>query len=739
MDIAQLSIVYHFGLVLAVLWISSSFNCCHPVLYFISFIYLYQVNDRYILRLRKRLHHEEKKQAYQKRVLSDSETVRWLNHLLEKVWPICMEQIASQKILLPIVPWFLEKYKPWTAKKVVVQELYLGRNPPMITEMRVVGQSADDDHLVLELGLNFLSADDMSAILAVQLRKRLGFGMWTKLHLTGMHIEAKVLVGVKFLQNWPFLQRIRLCFVQPPYFQMIVKPIFSHGLDVTEVPGIAGWLDKVLAMAFEETLVEPNMLVVDLEKLVRSTESASSPEGGWFSVDERKPVAYAKVEIIEADNMKPSDPNGLADPYVKGHMGQYRFKTKIQRKTLAPKWQEEFKIPICTWESPNVLELEIRDKDLFLDDTLGNCSIIVNDFRGGQRHDKWLSLKDIKMGRLHMAITVAEVDSTMKEGVDANDQAWSQSGEGVPVDKDMARQEPGKTETKEYLSRVSDKFEQINVEGQSNTCIWVHQPGSDVSTTWEPRKGRSRNPETEIPREGPGNPDSPTCTGSVRNDNSSEEEKIPNQIQKPIESIKRKVGSLFSKDRKTDDTKNSKEDLSPRPNLKAEGEKGNRVILVLNDVPEDFKEQLAGNKTGKEGSTPQKCEADSSPKNAKNVAKSIIKHAGKSAHQLKHRLSKKISSKSRSSTNPEGSDKSNLSDEESNTGLEGDSPKAEDLTVDPVLQESFSFNSRGHDGSPVQSPLLPEHVVNSPVSVGSCEESSGLSSNASISRNSCER
>lgn len=40
--------------------------------------------------------------------------------------------------------------------------------------------------------MNFLTADDMSAILAVKLRKRLGFGMWTKLHLTGMHVEGKV-------------------------------------------------------------------------------------------------------------------------------------------------------------------------------------------------------------------------------------------------------------------------------------------------------------------------------------------------------------------------------------------------------------------------------------------------------------------------------------------------------------------------------------------------------------------
>jgi hypothetical protein len=26
-----------------------------------------------------------------------------------------MERIASQQFLLPIFPWFLEKFKPWTA------------------------------------------------------------------------------------------------------------------------------------------------------------------------------------------------------------------------------------------------------------------------------------------------------------------------------------------------------------------------------------------------------------------------------------------------------------------------------------------------------------------------------------------------------------------------------------------------------------------------------------------------
>ena len=48
-------------------------------------------------------------------LLLDPESVRWLNRVVERVWPICMEQIASQQFLLPIIPWFLDNYKPWTA------------------------------------------------------------------------------------------------------------------------------------------------------------------------------------------------------------------------------------------------------------------------------------------------------------------------------------------------------------------------------------------------------------------------------------------------------------------------------------------------------------------------------------------------------------------------------------------------------------------------------------------------
>ena len=42
------------------------------------------------------------------------------------------------------------------------------------------------------MGMNFLSGDDMNAVLSVQLRKRLGFGITANMHITGMHVEGKV-------------------------------------------------------------------------------------------------------------------------------------------------------------------------------------------------------------------------------------------------------------------------------------------------------------------------------------------------------------------------------------------------------------------------------------------------------------------------------------------------------------------------------------------------------------------
>ncbi|KAL8142249.1 hypothetical protein V2J09_015281 [Rumex salicifolius] len=631
MALKDVSIIHHIAFMLLILWTLNFFKSDHPFFYVLSLIYLYQVHQRYVMRLTRKLQFEERRSANQRRVLSDSETVRWLNHAVEKIWPLCLEEIVSQKIFLPIVPWFLDKYKPWTVRRAAIQQLYLGRNPPIFTEMRVLHKSSDDDHLVLELGINFLTADDMSAVLAAKLRKRVGFGIVAKMHLTSLHVEGKVLVGVKFIK----------------------------------LPGVAGWLDNLLAMVFEQTLVQPNMLVVDMEKFV------SPQQEDWFSVFVRDPVAYARVEIIEATNIIPSDLNGLSDPYVKGQLGSYRFRTKIQKNTLQPKWQEEFKIPLCSWESENVLAIEVRDKDPLVDDRLGVCSVDLSNLRGGKRHDMWISLEDVKMGRMHLAITVIEANTkvTDRNSKDKKSHASDNAANSSPSEMSEKGSSPSR-KSKQH-KKVDSTYEPIDVKGQKETGLWLHRPGSDLPSVWEPRKGKSKHrSDTEILRENNAAVHTPksTSTGSMDTDFHSDENMEGNQMSGKKNIIKKglqKINTALHRNQKKEDFISRSLEMPTTPSTSASVKFVDRigVKLVVEDI-EPIEEPSADNSKGQ----------------MREKAKNILKQAGKSARQLKYALSRKgMGSKPSTPIGLEAEGRGNEDDRSSSSNTDEDSSPSSSL------------------------------------------------------------
>ena len=356
-------------------------------------------------------------------------------------------------------------------------------------------------------------------------------------------------------------------------------------------------------------------------------------------MDEKDPVAYAKIEIVEAAEMKPSDLNGLADPYVKGHMGGYRFRTKIQKKTLTPKWQEEFRIPIITWDCNNVLFIEVRDKDHFYDDILGDYSVNINDFRDGQKHDKWLPLQNVKMGRLHLRITVLEeidneADTTCdKETIDIEERKVSFANE-------TTNKSSSSSVSSEKSPKLADNYEPIEIEGQKKTGVWVHQPGSEVCQTWEPRKGKNRRLDTEIHSE-PNESGNCNSSGSLNDSSSPDDNPEDKRRMKTVRKGLHKIGSVFRRNQKLDDKSGSIADDFPSPhdNIRSVNAKGHIGVKFVMD------DGVAGFPTGKvqgEGGSAEGSGPDSPAKrDVKDMAKNIFKHAEKSARSLKHVLSGK--------------------------------------------------------------------------------------------------
>ncbi|KAH9544347.1 hypothetical protein CY35_13G114600 [Sphagnum magellanicum] len=374
----------HVGVVLIITWLTSVFSINSLFFLVMSFIYLHWVEKQGREREQRWIRHEERRKAHVAG-LGDGETVRWLNRAITSMWPVCLESFSSQQFLMPIAPWFFNSYKPWG--------------------------------VVVEAAMEFASGDDMSAEMLVALHQWFG-GFRTTFYISKLHIEGKVKIAVKFVDGWPVIGRIRFCFAHPPYIQMTASPLYKGGIDVTYFPGADRWLEATLAAALEQSLLEPNMLVVNLEMLANSAAFLNPrAEQAVASTHDNKspPIAMVHVKVLDAKNLRIADMNGFSDPYVKVSLGlQGSKKTAVKSKNLNPIWNEEFQFPISSWDLPNILVLHVLDKDLlFFHDSLGSCMVHVSNYRDGEWHEENLDLEQHKQkkkeGQLHFAIMVEEI------------------------------------------------------------------------------------------------------------------------------------------------------------------------------------------------------------------------------------------------------------------------------------------------------------------------------------------
>jgi hypothetical protein len=103
------------------------------------------------------------------------------------------------------------------------------------------------------------------------------------------------------------------------------------------------------------------------------------------------------INVVAGRDLRAFDLNGKSDPYVVLRCNRQVFKTDTAKKTLAPQWNNSFRIAF--WDNEDLLKkdilIEMFDWDSSSkDDFMGVCSVLVEQIVNAPgEFDQWLKLE----------------------------------------------------------------------------------------------------------------------------------------------------------------------------------------------------------------------------------------------------------------------------------------------------------------------------------------------------------
>ena len=174
-----------------------------------------------------------------------------------------------------------------------------------------------------------------------------------------------------------------------------------------------------------------------------------------------------KIAVIEAKDLRMSDLNGKADPYVTirvdGAEGEQQ--TKVIEKSLNPVWNEEFNFEIADLSAANIT-FTVMDRDEEEDDVVGTGQIQqLDSFKINTEIDQWVDLEFttkintlIEAGKLHVKFTI--VDPNQNE-------AENQAAEEAEQQQQVSEPEQVQTETQNAEQNQNQEAEQQK-QGEQN-------------------------------------------------------------------------------------------------------------------------------------------------------------------------------------------------------------------------------------------------------------------------------
>ncbi|KAM6994082.1 extended synaptotagmin-1 [Passerculus sandwichensis] len=178
-------------------------------------------------------------------------------------------------------------------------------------------------------------------------------------------------------------------------------------------PGALLHLQMELRVLFPEP-PEPGAAAPAQAEPPKSDTEGAPPRPSQAGPDPRAGTERVlRVHLLEAEALIAKDQRlgglvrGRSDPYAQVRAGGSRFRSRVIKEELNPRWNEIYEVIVDDVPGQDV-EFDLFDKDIDKDDFLGRCKVPLKRVLSSRVVDEWLPLQDVRSGRLHVRLESLE-------------------------------------------------------------------------------------------------------------------------------------------------------------------------------------------------------------------------------------------------------------------------------------------------------------------------------------------